>query len=67
MTTRGPKSLNYQLLGKRSKRSEMCTLVSKSWPGSVSCVDDQVGGYGGVLVVDDNLVVVELGAHLSKR
>lgn len=29
-------------------------------------VDDQVGGYGGVLVVDDDLVMVEVGANLKR-
>ena len=29
-------------------------------------VDDQVGGHGGVVVVDDDLVVVEVATHLER-
>ena len=40
--------------------------LSKSSSRSNCAVDDQVSGYGGRLVVDDNLVVGEAHAYLKR-
>ena len=58
-------SIDCYLGGETASKCAYARTLSQCWQGLGRGVDDQVSRYGGVLVVDDDLVMVETRAYLQ--